>query len=66
MKCPILTAVSERLTGTTTWPPLDCLQTECAWFSFDHERCALSVVAQEIYKLNKNAANVANLMPRGG
>ncbi len=43
-----------------------CLLAECAWWSSDHERCDIALAAQEIYKLNKNLANVANLMPRGG
>jgi hypothetical protein len=51
MKCPILTATSERLTGMTEYPPLDCLQAECAWWDEHLEGCSVKWLTRGVYDL---------------
>ena len=64
MRCPMLQVGQVWDEGERGKEKDRCIQAECAWWSFDHERCAISVIAQELAKLSKNLANVANLMPR--
>lgn len=66
MKCPLHTWFFEDEGKDAAPGNGACLQGECAWWSFDHDRCAICVIALELVKLCKNVANVANLMPRGG
>jgi len=66
MKCPLAYFANITGQGETHFAHVDCLQAECAWWSSDHERCAMAMATQQLYQLNKNLANITNLMPRGG
>ena len=64
MKCPILTATIERLTGMTEYPPLDCLKEGCAIYDDKNRQCS-KVTATEQFLRIANALNaIAAKMPK--
>ena len=64
MKCPLLTATSERLTGTTEYPPLDCLKEECAWWDSEHEMCRHCSISEELGAIQWELQELRRLLGR--
>lgn len=63
MKCPVLTSTSERLTGMTEYPPLDCLQAECAWYDVVMKECCILIIGRNMVGIGINIHNIAEDMP---
>ncbi len=64
MKCPLLTATSERLTGMSEYPPLDCLKEECAWWGKEYHECAINLLSIFMPDIRDSLSDISFRMPK--